>query len=419
MNKINKTFLLSKIFNIPKNHVLSPGDIAYHSSLTPLLNVLKNITKLYFVVSIENHLPNKFFKRIANQNDINHHLFKPKYYQCDKSDEIYCYVPSNDVLIHTLRSIALLSHFVNKKNDILINVNYKKLCYSQLKKDWYFHERLLISRVQSALSFFRLLWLANYSKVSWSEIKEISLIIEKSRIYSSIRDYGRYVEQKYLNKYSLSFKQIDEYLKINTEFTNSEYLEIVNLVYSGIPITIIQLQWGCYLTESLLKIILNSRSKVKKIGIVGGVGYVGKNEKTNIDDIFIPTSLITSSNELKFLNNLALTIKNNKYFNNKNIHKGSLKTIRPRLGLLSYKKSFLKEGESLCDAVDMEKEAFMKLLDQKNIKWASMYYIMDTPLKGINLGDTYYNKQYLIKLFSNFNRGKYYCYEKIINFLLD
>ncbi len=90
------------------------------------------------------------------------------------------------------------------------------------------------------------------------------------------------------------------------------------------------------------------------------------------------------------------------------------------MGVLSYSAQCKTDNHPSFHAVDMEKEAFItELRKSLPIEWASMYYIMDIPSKGIGLGDTYYNSSFLTELLNNPNRGKYYCFEKIIGFLVN
>jgi len=152
------------------------------------------------------------------------------------------------------------------------------------------------------------------------------------------------------------------------------------------------------------------------------VGYLGSHEDVEVDDVFIPDQLVVENEDGKFtrqqLVNLITTVKSNKHFQNKQVHTGTLKTITPQLGNISYMTNLLSRIEHPLHAVDMEKEAFVQTLKKyKNISWASIYYIMDIPHKKLGLGNTYYNEDFLRSLLGTFNRGKYYCFEKISNFL--
>ena len=66
----------------------------------------------------------------------------------------------------------------------------------------------------------------------------------------------------------------------------------------------------------------------------------------------------------------------------------------------------------------MEFEAIYNVVKKhERSKLGAIYYIMDLPKKGIHLGDTYYDKVFLEKLFGKFERGKHFCFEKTLQFL--
>lgn len=51
------------------------------------------------------------------------------------------------------------------------------------------------------------------------------------------------------------------------------------------------LPWGLQLANELIEVLYNLRPEIKKIALIGGVGFTGTKD-CNIDDIFIPDSCI-------------------------------------------------------------------------------------------------------------------------------
>ncbi len=154
---------------------------------------------------------------------------------------------------------------------------------------------------------------------------------------------------------------------------------------------------------------------------MGGVGYT-KNNNINVDDIFIPTNIAKETAEgnisIEKIQNKALDNAETKYFKDKKIATGTIKTVVPRLGLLSNTGPYTDFLEQI-DAFDMELEAIaLATQSLNNIELAAAYYIMDNEKKGLPLGKTYYDMDFLKNLFGAFPRGKHQCYEIALNFLL-
>ena len=182
-------------------------------------------------------------------------------------------------------------------------------------------------------------------------------------------------------------------------------------------ITVIQLPWGYSMSIGMMKFIKAKNRQIKKVGIVGGIGYVGK-EKVKIDDVFVPKNLIKVEDGQPVhtaLENGISNLPETGYLFKKRFVSGNIYSVRPILGKLSYTKH-IRDLEEI-HAYDMEKEAITKLLKNSNIEMASCYYVMDFPYTNLDLGGTYYSYRFLKKLFGKSNRGKYYCFERILYFL--
>jgi hypothetical protein len=194
---------------------------------------------------------------------------------------------------------------------------------------------------------------------------------------------------------------------------------MANFKIENCPISAIQLPWGYSMTSKMMKFILN-KVNIEKIGIVGGVGYIG-NKKAKIDDIFYPKNLVSFNNKYNRIivvpiANKIFDLPKKAYFFRKNVFEGNIFTVKPKIGKLSYTKNI--QGYESIHAYDMEKAAFINSMKNfKKINIASCYYIMDFPYTKLDLGGTYYSYNFLKKLFNQKNRGKYYCYERILHFL--
>lgn len=68
----------------------------------------------------------------------------------------------------------------------------------------------------------------------------------------------------------------------------------------------------------------------------------------------------------------------------------------------------------------MEYEAIHKVVQEHpKCSLGAIFYIMDQPNANINLGDTYYTKKFLENLFSKFERAKFFCFEKVLEYLIE
>ena len=65
----------------------------------------------------------------------------------------------------------------------------------------------------------------------------------------------------------------------------------INFKYHGVNISAVMLPWGLELADELIKALYQVNPKISKIGLIGGVGYVG-NGVCIVDDIFLPDSIL-------------------------------------------------------------------------------------------------------------------------------
>lgn len=416
MKKLIKKTSLKKLFKIPNGHVLTKNDIRYHGSLIPNLKILREIKLIDFKVTLKS--PNKKYQEVLHNNSVNTHIFKPKYFQ-KTEEKLVCYVSSREVLAHTLRSLAFFSNQY-EYNDIQITAVDLLDKYHDFLGKWPIRENVLIARVESVINFLRMVWLIDKKIIKKRDINKLFKEIELSRLkIGNQPNVISGIEKKYLKQVVLSFAVIDKDLKLKRYKSKSPYIEMADLIVNGSPVSIVQLPWGYSMSVKMMKFLLNKNKEIKKVGIVGGIGYLGK-EKVKIDDVFVPKNLIKISGHRPvpvIIENEILNLPETNYLFKKRLISGNIYSVRPRLGKLSYTKHVRGLGE--IHAYDMEKEAILKLVKSSKIKMASCYYVMDFPYTSQDLGGTYYSYEFLQKLFSKNNRGKYYCFERILHFLIN
>ena len=133
---------------------------------------------------------------------------------------------------------------------------------------------------------------------------------------------------------------------------------------------------------------------IKRIGVVGGVGYTG-NDECKVDDIFIPDSFMDGDDEIHQIREIKNGInssQNTQYFKDYTIVEGCLKSVFPEIGKLSNIQTYRKSLHKI-DALDMEFEAIYRVVkEHTQTNLGVIYYIMDLPRQNINLGDTYYRR---------------------------
>lgn len=401
--------------NIPDKPI-TVGDRRYLGSLTPTWEILKKIKKITFNVTLNNH--DKYtLKKVNHDNEVNSHIFKPAFYFQD-AEHLTCFVSNKEVLAHTAKSLRVATRFACNES-LLLDIHEYTEDYLDYTRNWRIEDEVIICRLESFITFLRLLWLIE-NGVNIDSVREYAIACDMARLETNTNPLKleKLIEEKYSN---IRFSQFEESYKIEWQPADSPYINSVNVEYHGKKITLIQLTWGISLAESQLRAILSVNPNIKKIGFIGGVGYSETDGSLEVDDVFVPTSIVIQNkdggHQVVQLNNDVIEQKENKIFNSKKVGFGSIKTVVPRLGIFSNTATF-KDSVSLISAFDMEMEGFWnELLKHPHVKTAMMYYVMDLPFSGVGLGDTYYNIDYLRTLFKSFERGKYHCFEKVLSFI--
>ncbi len=408
---------LLDLFAIPNTYNLSEGTARYYSSLTPKWDVIKNLKTINFIVSFDN-LP-QGATELAYHNSINTHLFKPKFFVLDnKHRNIYCMVPNIEVLAHTLRSLAVISYHLGNKN-IKVSVQEKNQKYSDYCKGWEIEDRVILGWRDSFLKFLKVFWLLQ-NNIEQKYVEKLVQELE-NRLKEPDENVIDEISEILYKEKGLRLSDFEKHFKITYQNSSTPCIAGANLEINGVKISIVQLTWGLTLSRQMMQSLLDLNPHIKKVGSVGGVGY-GKADELQLDDIFLPKGLIVPSKSGKLkakpITNHIFTVQENTYFKNKKVSTGNMKTVVPQIGVLSNTATF-KDYTDLISGFDMELEGFLDVLEKyPNIEYASSHYIMDIPFRGYSLGDTYYYKPYLEKFFKTFNRGKYYCFERILNFAI-
>lgn len=415
MKQIINQQSLEKLLTVPRNHKLTENDIRYHGSLIPELKVLKKIKSIKFEITYKTKC-GKNKPELVHQNSVNTHIFKPKFFR-ESRGCLLCLVSSRDVLVHTIRSLAIMNkHYT--KNKILVSATDREDSHEDFCKNYKINDYIFIGRVESVINFLRMKWLIEQNVLERKNVEKLFIGLELSRLnLAKSLHMLEGLEQRYLIDKKLSFKQVDREFDLKRFKTKSPYIEKANVRIGGIPISIIQLTWGYSLSLKMMKHILEKNKNIKKVGIVGGVGYVGK-KRVSIDDVFEPENLILNQNgkiRTISIENEIFTLPKNNYIFKKNSIRGNIYSVVPQLGKISYTKAV--RGFESIHAYDMEKAAFVKIIKKSKAKIASSYYIMDFPYTALDFGGTYYSYQFLKKLFGRKDRGKYYCFERIMHFL--
>lgn len=396
---------LFEFFSLPKSCNLSAEEKNYYGSLTPQWCLLGNINRIKFIVSL--FLPQEG-KLLPYENGVNVHLFKPKFYE--HSDlSIVCYVASHEVLAHTLRALALVCCAMKHHIEVSFSDDEGSEKIAQLISKWLIHDHVIVCRIESFIHFMKILSLYKI-KANINDIRDFAINYELSRLPHNESCIG--VQSGSINV------EVDFCL---TYFpTTSPYIIAANIKYEGVHITLLQLTWGQSLSAQLIDSVFKHNPNIKKIGFIGGVGYIGK-EDVNVDDVFIPEYLIETddSYSVKKIRNDIFISGREMIFNEKKVVAGRLKTVTPKIGVLSSMSKLPEYIKSGIDAVDMEMEAFIKKLDcYPETKIGACYYIMDKPKQGQGLGSTYYNISFLRNLFSTYHRAKHACFERVLYFMV-
>lgn len=409
-------FRLKEFFNLkPGLKLKNQSEVSYHASLTPLWRTIPKWQRLHIEVGFSSYdkIP-KAAKIIEPENSTNRHIYKPSFYFIDKSKVLYIHVHTPNILMHTLRSYAkALSHLNLKNNNPEVVIKKDETHYRKYINNWIIHKRVLVGRCESIINFITALHLVEKNYLTFGEAQEILLFMEKSRLSP------QKMNDRYANFIRLAHKE----LRLKKQDSSSRVITSYNLFFRGIPITIIQLPWGTYMARQMVQGIFSLGQKITHLAIVGGVGYIGRHEKkVRIDEIFVPKKFLFleegNNRRIATIENYFWSLKENIFYKNKRVWSGTIFTITPKRQVISNSK-IIKENKLPVDAVDMEFSAIYREVKiiSPNTKTAYAYYIMDIPYQGLDLGKTYYDKKFLQKFFSNKNRGKYYCMEKMINFL--
>lgn len=396
---------LTDYFNIYQDKFNDPGEASYHGSLVPHDEMVGEIEKIHFYIEYNNHL--KHLPEIHHRNQTNSHIFKPRYYH-SANGAVECSVPNQQVFIHTLRSLAFW-FFHHSKKDIEIEMSTKNEMYIDYCENWEVNQRVIIGRTESVLNCFRYLVLIELGHPR-EIVEKIIIEQENSRLKNiPIPD----------NQY---FKEADEMLETFRYPTENPRIALINCIYKDKPISIVQLPWGIDMTKDLVDTLFQKNQNIQKIGIVGGIGYIGPSA-VSVDDVMIPETLVLGddvagykvtnlSNNFKLSNHLLLSRQ-------KRTCGGSLYTVVPEKGMPSNSYRVANNG-GIIDGFDMELAGFVdELKAHPEVSASYVYYIMDIPEKGLGLGQTYYNFEFISALFSNVNRGKHYCIESTINNIIE
>ena len=378
---------------------LSQGDQRYYGSLIPPINDLKKIKLFRFEVNSKRNSIK--CKQLDLHNNVNVHLFKPKYFT-NENGEAICVVPNMEVLAHTIKGLYLYSKWLGI-DDIGIEYHINNTSIPVLDKIK-INNRIVICRVESIIQYMFIEWLL-----------EIGIDFDTVRKYSINFELNRLKRNLSISKLDNLFKKFKNDINYQEFDLESDYFIVVNLKYKNNDVTLIQLTWGESMAEQIATAI-SKEINVKKCAIIGGVAYIGPGQ-AQIDDIFIPTGILNNLNKQVHINNRINESINNKLFANKSIWQGLQASVTTTFDCLSNSEKIINIPEKV-NSIDMELSGFIKGMSL-SIELGLIYYIMDLPYQGIGLGETYYNYDFLYKLFSNFNRGKYYCFEKALNFIIN
>lgn len=388
---------LSSLFNIPDGYSLSDGTKRYYGSMTPVLAEITSMNHVDFEVSYTE--PKEC---LPHDNPINTHLFKPKY----TNSGARCYVPNTEVLAHTLRSLAVLAHHVGNSR-VTVSVHNLGHRYLDHSKNWKIADRVLLCWKDSFLKFLKIHWLLS-SGVDTHQVHRLVCELE-NRL--SVPNPAVLAEIDFACQANgISLGSFEDAFAIQHQNSSVPWITSANLRIGSTPITIVQFPWGISLAREMLSTLLSLHPKIKRVGLVGGIGYL-RDDDMELDDPFLATEVLRS--EAQTLKNLIFEVPENTYFK-KRASTGLIKTVVPTIGVLSNTAALKNQRTNIC-AIDMEFEGIVDAVGLK--EFGAAHYIMDLPLRGLSLGDTYYHRPYLEKFFRTFNRGKYYCFERLLTFM--
>lgn len=279
-------------------------------------------------------------------------LFNPEVKVQNVSNDIYDY-PFN-----TLKSdLNIIQKYLNCSDKVIF-------ARSESVKDWFIKEYLKEEGVDN------------------STLSELFIEKEKIRI-------NPVEERKDLFREYLSGKMCDTlFTNIPKETIFVGRISGFNVTYRGNTFAIIDRPWGRDMAYIFAKEI--SKSQPNKIGIIGGCGSM--NENYSIEDVVNPTHVFSPESDVIPLDNQLGEPKNVVVYN----------IDSPFLETNGFLKNLIQKN---VDLIEMELMGFRKGISL-NTKIYSTLYIMDEPLKGKTLNETYYNTDFLMNLFNKKDRAK-------------
>jgi len=397
----------------------------YLESLLPKEPYLSKIESVEIVISPFVNNGGKF-QYVDFENPVNAHQFKPNYY-LNSNNTLTCYCATITVAKHVQKAWKIYSkNFKPLKTKIKINNDYGSLnttydLYSPyidvLLKNNPIHENVIIGRIDSINAFLKMLYIKNELGIDQFDLKRLYIRLEQHRLkHNLLSIHNSQIFKNFLG--NNNFRKLESNFKLNT-MRLGRYLETENIIYKNKGVTLVNLPWGQDLAFTLTKKLLTKNNKIKKIMIVGGVGSVA--DYVDIDDIFLATSTQDEKgNKIEFQNEfLGILPAGKKLISpsrlfSKRVCKGKLLCVNSSLG---HKDDFSQIAKDKgISGFDMESYGILKAIKEVGVKTKiyMIHYIMDLPLKGLGLGATYYNKEFLKRLLSNFNRGKYFCFDWVL-----
>lgn len=403
-----------------KKKILNKYTSLYLESFIPDFKTLKKVKSIK--IKISNNI-NKKFTFIKNKNSVNAHLFKPYYVL--KENNIICYCATKIIAKQVIK--AWNEYFIfSKKINFLKKTHYFKPSTNVIYNNLSLHllskipknEDVVIAKIDSFHSFIRLYYLYNFLNISLNIIKKISTEIELGRLKNNLfYSNNQYIFKKHLTK--------SDFLKMNTSvriknFKKGRYIIAADVTFINKKMTLVNLPWGWDLSYVLTKNLLKTNKNIKRLYVVGGVASLIKGSR--VDDIFLPTST-TNTTKLNFNNNFLNNFKQgrnelspSKLFK-KRVFSGNLYCVDSSIG---HEDDFVENCiANDVQGFDMESYGIIKAISNINVNIFFINYIMDLPHQNLCLGATYYYKPFLKKLFSRFNRGKYFCFDNVLNIILD
>lgn len=395
--------------------------LLYLKSLLPEEKHLQKLSSVEIIVSPYSPIISGNQLICGFSNPINTHLYKPVYVSFPKG-RIVCYCATVTVAKHIQKAWEeyLKVDFESKKptNNYQHTFNLYEGLVDNLFNSVDIRDNVVLGRIDSFIAFLKLIYLKHTLSVSLDTIRALFIELEMHRL----RHHLLSVHNDEIFSKFLSREHCDKLAQLNLDHQKwqGRYLSIQNVSFLGKKFTLVNLPWGQDLAYLLVSKLLKRRKSIKKLFLVGGVGCF--DSRVNIDDIFIANTVVNESgNRLTFTN--GFTNKLNEVCNSpsslftKRAVGGELLCVDSSLG---HKETFSKNVARLgITAVDMESYGVVKALKEMGTSNAPflymIHYIMDLPLKGLGLGATYYNREFLEKLFSDFNRGKYFCFDWILN----